>query len=68
MRIRGRQSIERRLERIARYTGVNLPTNVGYRDVTLALADGRQAAPPRTSRASHALASRQSRITVWGEA
>jgi hypothetical protein len=25
------------------------------------------AAPPRTSRASHALASRQSRITVWGE-
>jgi uncharacterized membrane protein YjjB (DUF3815 family) len=35
------KSVERRLERIARHTGVNLQTIVGYRDVTLGLADGR---------------------------
>ena len=35
------QSIERRIERIARHLGVDLKTVVGYRQVTLALADGR---------------------------
>ena len=35
------QSLERRLERIARHLGVNLTVVVGYRQVTLVLADGR---------------------------
>jgi uncharacterized membrane protein YjjP (DUF1212 family) len=35
------QSLERRLERVARHIGVNLHTIVGYRHVTLVLADGR---------------------------
>jgi uncharacterized membrane protein YjjP (DUF1212 family) len=35
------QSLERRIERIARHLGVNLHTIVGYRQVTLVLADGR---------------------------
>jgi uncharacterized membrane protein YjjP (DUF1212 family) len=35
------KSLERRIDRIARHVGVNVQTVVGYRDVTLALADGR---------------------------
>ena len=35
------QSIERRIDGIARHLGVKLHTVVGYRQVTLALADGR---------------------------
>jgi uncharacterized membrane protein YjjP (DUF1212 family) len=35
------KTIERRIERIARHVGVNLQTIVGYREVTLAIADGR---------------------------
>ena len=35
------KSIERRIERIARHLGVNVQTVVGYREVTLAMADGR---------------------------
>jgi uncharacterized membrane protein YjjP (DUF1212 family) len=35
------QSLERRIERIARHLGVNLQTIVEYRHVTLVLADGR---------------------------
>ena len=35
------QSIERRIERIARHLGVSLQTIVRYREVTLVLADGR---------------------------
>jgi uncharacterized membrane protein YjjP (DUF1212 family) len=34
-------SIERRIERVARHLGVSLQTTVGYRHVTLVLADGR---------------------------
>ena len=34
-------SIERRIERIARHLGVDVQTVVGYREVTLTLADGR---------------------------
>jgi uncharacterized membrane protein YjjP (DUF1212 family) len=35
------QNLERHLERIARHLGIGLQTIVGYRGVTLALADGR---------------------------
>jgi len=35
------KSIERRIERMAQYLGVRLQTVVGYRVITLALADGR---------------------------
>jgi uncharacterized membrane protein YjjP (DUF1212 family) len=35
------KSIERRIERIAQHLGVNVQTFVGYREVTLAMADGR---------------------------
>ena len=35
------KTIERRIDRIARHVGVNLQTIVGYREVTLAIADGR---------------------------
>ena len=35
------KSIERRLERIARHVGLSVQTVVGYREVTLAMADGR---------------------------
>ena len=35
------QSLERRIEQVARYLGVDLKTVVGYRQVTLVLADGR---------------------------
>jgi uncharacterized membrane protein YjjP (DUF1212 family) len=35
------KTLERRIERIARHLGVNLQTIVGYREVTLAIADGR---------------------------
>jgi uncharacterized membrane protein YjjP (DUF1212 family) len=35
------KSIERRIERVARHLGVNVQTVVGYREVTLAMADGR---------------------------
>jgi uncharacterized membrane protein YjjP (DUF1212 family) len=35
------KSIERRIERIASHLGVNVQTTVGYREVTLTLADGR---------------------------
>ena len=35
------QNLERRIEQIARHLGINLQTIVGYREVTLALADGR---------------------------
>jgi uncharacterized membrane protein YjjP (DUF1212 family) len=35
------KSIERRIERIARHLGVNVQTIVGYREVTLTVADGR---------------------------
>jgi uncharacterized membrane protein YjjP (DUF1212 family) len=35
------KSLERRIEQIARHTGVNLHTSVGYREVMLALPDGR---------------------------
>jgi hypothetical protein len=35
------KSLERAIDRIARHVGVNVQTVVGYREVTLALADGR---------------------------
>ncbi len=35
------KSLERAIDRIARHLGVNVQTVVGYREVTLALADGR---------------------------
>jgi uncharacterized membrane protein YjjP (DUF1212 family) len=35
------KSIERRIEGIARHLGINVQTALGYREVTLALADGR---------------------------
>ncbi len=35
------KSLERHIERIARHVGVNVQTVVGYREVTLAMADGR---------------------------
>ncbi len=35
------KSLERRIDRIAQHLGVNVQTVVGYREVTLALADGR---------------------------
>jgi uncharacterized membrane protein YjjP (DUF1212 family) len=35
------KSIERRIERIARHLGVNVQAVVGYREVTLAMTDGR---------------------------
>jgi uncharacterized membrane protein YjjP (DUF1212 family) len=35
------QILEQRIERIARHLGINLQTIVGYREVTLTLADGR---------------------------
>jgi uncharacterized membrane protein YjjP (DUF1212 family) len=35
------KSLERCIDRIARHVGVNVQTVVGYREVTLALADGR---------------------------
>ena len=35
------RNLERSIERIARHVGVNVQTVVGYREVTLALADGR---------------------------
>jgi uncharacterized membrane protein YjjP (DUF1212 family) len=35
------KSIERRIERIAHHVGVNVQTVVAYREVTLAMADGR---------------------------
>ena len=35
------KGLERAIERIARHVGVNVQTVVGYREVTLAMADGR---------------------------
>ena len=35
------KALERRIERIAQHVGVNVQTVVGYREVTLAVADGR---------------------------
>ena len=37
----GSSSLERSIERVARHVGVNVQTIVGYREVTLVIADGR---------------------------